>query len=76
MLKRINVVTSLIAVLLIFGALQLLSGGLFWSALNKDKEPQVTGVRHPQIAPPAVAVAAAPRRAATTTGAESHWETF
>ncbi|KAA5970783.1 methyl-accepting chemotaxis protein [Pantoea sp. M_9] len=38
MLKRINVVTSLIAVLLIFGALQLLSGGLFWSALNKDKE--------------------------------------
>ncbi|WP_288654146.1 MULTISPECIES: methyl-accepting chemotaxis protein [Pantoea] len=37
---------------------------------------QVTGVRHPQIAPPAVAVAAAPRRAATTTGAESHWETF
>ncbi len=37
MLKRINVVTSLIAVLLVFGALQLLSGGLFWSALNKDK---------------------------------------
>ncbi|MDF7650124.1 methyl-accepting chemotaxis protein [Erwiniaceae bacterium L1_54_3] len=38
MLKRINVVTSLIAVLLVFGALQLLSGGLFWSALQKDKE--------------------------------------
>ncbi|MEA5103307.1 methyl-accepting chemotaxis protein [Pantoea sp. S18] len=38
MLKRINVVTSLIAVLLMFGALQLLSGGLFWSALQKDKE--------------------------------------
>ena len=37
---------------------------------------QATGVRHPQIAPPAVAVAAAPRRAATTAGAESHWETF
>ena len=38
MLKRINVVTSLIAVLLVFGALQLISGGLFWSALQKDKE--------------------------------------
>jgi len=38
MLKRINVVTSLIAVLLVFGALQLVSGGLFWSALQKDKE--------------------------------------
>ncbi|WP_182057642.1 methyl-accepting chemotaxis protein [Pantoea sp. ME81] len=38
MLKRINIVTSLIAVLLVFGALQLLSGGLFWSALQKDKE--------------------------------------
>ncbi|QDY41736.1 methyl-accepting chemotaxis protein [Candidatus Pantoea soli] len=38
MLKRINVVTSLIIVLLIFGALQLISGGLFWSALQKDKE--------------------------------------
>ena len=38
MLKRINVVTSLIAVLLVFGALQLLSGGLFWSALQKDKD--------------------------------------
>jgi methyl-accepting chemotaxis protein-1 (serine sensor receptor) len=38
MLKRIKVVTSLIAVLVIFGALQLLSGSLFWSALNKDKE--------------------------------------
>jgi methyl-accepting chemotaxis protein-1 (serine sensor receptor) len=38
MLKQINVVTSLIAVLLVFGALQLLSGGLFWSALQKDKD--------------------------------------
>jgi len=37
MLKRINVVTSLLAVLLIFGALQLLSGGLFWNALQNDK---------------------------------------
>ncbi|MXP48658.1 HAMP domain-containing protein [Pantoea sp. Eser] len=35
MLKRIKVVTSLIAVLVIFGALQLLSGSLFWSALNR-----------------------------------------
>ncbi|MCZ4058176.1 methyl-accepting chemotaxis protein [Pantoea sp. LMR881] len=38
MLKRIKVVTSLISVLVIFGVLQLLSGSLFWSALNKDKE--------------------------------------
>jgi len=38
MLKRIKVVTSLIAVLLIFGVMQLLSGGLFFHALNKDKE--------------------------------------
>ncbi|WP_312544885.1 Tar ligand binding domain-containing protein, partial [Pantoea eucalypti] len=37
MLKKIKVVTSLIAVLVIFGALQLVSGSLFWSALNKDK---------------------------------------
>ena len=38
MLKRIKVVTSLIAVLAIFSLLQLTSGGLFWSALQKDKE--------------------------------------
>jgi len=38
MLKKIKVVTSLIAVLVIFGALQLVAGSLFWSALNKDKE--------------------------------------
>ena len=38
MLKKIKVVTSLIAVLVIFGALQLISGSLFWSALNNDKE--------------------------------------
>ena len=38
MLKRIKVVTSLIAVLMLFGAMQLLSGSLFWSALHKDKE--------------------------------------
>ncbi|MDQ1214529.1 methyl-accepting chemotaxis protein [Pantoea anthophila] len=37
MLKKIKVVTSLIAVLVIFGALQLISGSLFWSALNNDK---------------------------------------
>ncbi|WP_284215399.1 Tar ligand binding domain-containing protein, partial [Mixta theicola] len=37
MLKRIRVVTSLIIVLVIFGAMQLLSGGLFFHALNKDK---------------------------------------
>ena len=38
MLKRIKVVTSLIAVLAIFSLLQLTSGGLFWSALQKDKD--------------------------------------
>ncbi len=38
MLKRIKVVTSLIMVLVIFGAMQLLSGGLFFHALNKDKD--------------------------------------
>ena len=38
MLKRIKVVTSLIAVLMLFGPMQLLSGSLFWSALNNDKE--------------------------------------
>ena len=38
MLKKIKVVTSLIAVLVIFGVLQLVAGSLFWSALNKDKE--------------------------------------
>ena len=38
MLKRIKVVTSIIAVLMLFGAMQLLSGSLFWSALNNDKE--------------------------------------
>jgi len=38
MLKRIKVVTSLIAVLAIFSLMQLTSGGLFWSALKKDKE--------------------------------------
>ncbi len=38
MFKRIKVVTSLILVLMIFGALQLVSGGLFFSALNNDKD--------------------------------------
>ena len=37
-MKRIKVVTSLIAVLAIFSLLQLMSGGLFWSALHKDKD--------------------------------------
>ncbi|KOC88801.1 methyl-accepting chemotaxis protein [Winslowiella iniecta] len=37
MFKRIKVVTSLILVLVIFGALQLVAGGLFFSALNNDK---------------------------------------
>ncbi|CAO96510.1 methyl-accepting chemotaxis protein [Erwinia tasmaniensis] len=38
MFSRIKVVTSLILVLMIFGLLQLLSGGLFIKALTKDKE--------------------------------------
>ena len=38
MLKKIKVVSSVIAVLVIFGALQLSSGSLFWSAMNNDKE--------------------------------------
>lgn len=38
MLKRINVVTSLIGVLVLFGVLQLLSGGLLWGALQKDRD--------------------------------------
>ncbi|QHM71386.1 methyl-accepting chemotaxis protein [Mixta intestinalis] len=37
MLKRIKVVTSLIVVLVIFGVMQLLAGGLFFQALNQDK---------------------------------------
>ncbi|OON41429.1 methyl-accepting chemotaxis protein II [Izhakiella australiensis] len=38
MLTKIRVVTSLLLVLVIFGALQLVSGALFFNALNKDKE--------------------------------------
>lgn len=38
MFTRIKVVTSLILVLLIFGILQLVSGGLFIKALTQDKE--------------------------------------
>ncbi|MCU5773343.1 methyl-accepting chemotaxis protein [Erwiniaceae bacterium BAC15a-03b] len=38
MFKSIKVVTSLILVLMIFGALQLVSGGLFFNALKTDKE--------------------------------------
>ncbi|MEI2264113.1 methyl-accepting chemotaxis protein [Erwinia sp. CGal63] len=37
MFKRIKVVTSLLLVLLVFGSLQLLAGGLFISALTSDK---------------------------------------
>ena len=37
MLKRIKVVTSLIVVLVVFGVMQLLAGGLFFQALNQDK---------------------------------------
>ncbi|CCG87533.1 methyl-accepting chemotaxis protein [Erwinia piriflorinigrans] len=37
MFKRINVVTSLVLVLVLFGSLQLISGGLFFHSLNGDK---------------------------------------
>ncbi|WP_147198463.1 methyl-accepting chemotaxis protein [Pantoea sp. MBD-2R] len=37
MFKRIKVVTSLLLVLLVFGSLQLLAGGLFIHALTSDK---------------------------------------
>ena len=37
MFKRIKVVTSLLLVLLVFGSLQLLAGGLFINALTSDK---------------------------------------
>ncbi|WP_158784803.1 methyl-accepting chemotaxis protein [Pantoea sp. BAV 3049] len=37
MFKRIKVVTSLLLVLLVFGSLQLLAGGLFINALTGDK---------------------------------------
>ncbi|WP_034915480.1 methyl-accepting chemotaxis protein [Erwinia sp. 9145] len=37
MFKNIKVVTSLLLVLLVFGALQLIAGGLFIHALNSDK---------------------------------------
>lgn len=38
MLTRIKIVTSLVLVLVIFGLLQLTSGGLFFNALKHDKE--------------------------------------
>jgi len=38
MLNRIKIVTSLVLVLVIFGLLQLTSGGLFFNALKHDKE--------------------------------------
>ncbi|MFK8260454.1 methyl-accepting chemotaxis protein [Erwinia sp. AnSW2-5] len=38
MFKRMKVVTSLVLVLVIFGSLQLISGGLFFQSLKGDKE--------------------------------------
>ncbi|MDF7679592.1 methyl-accepting chemotaxis protein [Enterobacteriaceae bacterium ESL0689] len=38
MFKRIKIVTSLMLVLILFSVLQLISGGLFYSALKTDKE--------------------------------------
>jgi methyl-accepting chemotaxis protein-1 (serine sensor receptor) len=38
MLNRIRIVTSLVLVLMLFGLLQLTSGGLFFNALKHDKE--------------------------------------
>ena len=38
MFKRIKVITLLIVVLLVLGTMQLISAGVFISALNKDKE--------------------------------------
>ncbi|AJJ12388.1 hypothetical protein CH64_205 [Yersinia rohdei] len=38
MFKRMKVVTSLLLVLVLFGALQLVSGGLFFNSLKSDKE--------------------------------------
>ncbi|WP_447864531.1 methyl-accepting chemotaxis protein [Kluyvera sichuanensis] len=38
MLKRIKIVTSLVLVLVLFGLLQLASGGLFFNSLKHDKE--------------------------------------
>lgn len=38
MFNRMKVVTSLVLVLVLFGALQLISGGLFFSSLKSDKE--------------------------------------
>ncbi|PKH26987.1 methyl-accepting chemotaxis protein II [Enterobacterales bacterium CwR94] len=38
MFRRIKVVTSLVLVLVLFGALQLISGGVFFQALKADKD--------------------------------------
>ncbi|HGH5979539.1 TPA: methyl-accepting chemotaxis protein [Kluyvera georgiana] len=38
MLKRIKIVTSLVLVLVLFGLLQMVSGGLFFNSLKHDKE--------------------------------------
>ncbi|MBS0967493.1 HAMP domain-containing protein [Chimaeribacter arupi] len=45
MLKRMKVVTSLVIMLALFGALQLASGGLFFSALKNDKDNFATSQR-------------------------------
>ncbi|MDA8494365.1 methyl-accepting chemotaxis protein [Kluyvera georgiana] len=38
MLKRIKIVTSLVLVLVLFGLLQMVSGGLFFNSLKHDRE--------------------------------------
>ena len=38
MLNRLKIVTSLVLVLVLFGLLQLASGGLFFNSLKHDKE--------------------------------------
>lgn len=38
MLNRIKIVTALLCILLLFGVLQMVSGGLFFNALKNDKE--------------------------------------
>ncbi|PLR31812.1 methyl-accepting chemotaxis protein II [Chimaeribacter californicus] len=45
MLKRMKVVTSLVIMLALFGALQLASGGLFFTALKNDKDNFATSQR-------------------------------
>lgn len=51
MFKRINVVTRLVLVLVLFGSLQLISGGLFFHSLNGDKNnfTLTQHIRHEQV---------------------------